>query len=66
VVDRIRICLANISDAVSARIEPISSGLGHAFGVEEWAIELFAEEVVRGGPAFAVSQVSACSVDVAC
>uniref|UniRef100_A0A7S1X676 Pyruvate phosphate dikinase AMP/ATP-binding domain-containing protein n=1 Tax=Tetraselmis chuii TaxID=63592 RepID=A0A7S1X676_9CHLO len=57
VVDRIRICLANISDAVSARIEPISSGLGHAFGVEEWAIELFAEEVVRGGPAFAVSQV---------
>eukprot|EP00873_Tetraselmis_striata_P000762 jgi/Tetstr1/421026/TSEL_012071.t1 len=57
VVDRIRICLANISDSVSNRIEPISSSLGHAFGVEEWAIELFAEEVVRGGPAFAVSQV---------
>ena len=25
--------------------------------VEEWAVELFAEEVVRGGPAFAVSLI---------
>mmetsp|Transcript_39261 Transcript_39261/g.92974 ORF Transcript_39261/g.92974 Transcript_39261/m.92974 type:complete len:1415 (-) Transcript_39261:222-4466(-) len=57
VVDRTRIALANISDSVSSRVEPISSALGHAFSVEEWAIELFAEEVVRGGPAFAVSQV---------
>jgi len=57
VVDRTRIALADISDSVSARIEPISTALGNAFGVEEWASELFAEEVVRGGPAFAVSQV---------
>ena len=28
---------------------------GEAFGVEAWARDLFAEEVVRGGPAFAVS-----------
>ena len=25
--------------------------------VEDWAVELFAEEVVRGGPAFAVSLI---------
>ena len=29
--------------------------MGEACGVERWASELFAEEVVRGGPAFAIS-----------
>lgn len=28
---------------------------GQSFQVENWAVQLFAEEVVRGGPAFAVS-----------
>lgn len=28
---------------------------GQSFKVESWAVQLFAEEVVRGGPAFAVS-----------
>ena len=31
--------------------------MGQAFGAEDWASALFAEEVVRGGPAFAVSLV---------
>lgn len=30
---------------------------GEAFGSDVWAINLFAEEVIRGGPAFAVSLV---------
>jgi hypothetical protein len=30
---------------------------GTAFGAEPWAVDVFAEEVVRGGPAFAVSLV---------
>jgi alpha-glucan,water dikinase len=40
---------------VVARIGDTSRVYGEAFGVESWARELFAEEVVRGGPAFAVS-----------
>lgn len=46
-----------VSDAVSARIGPVSSAYGKAFNIESWAVDLFAEEVVRGGPAFAVSLV---------
>lgn len=57
VVDRIRRALADVSDRVSSVVEPISTGLGKAFGVADWAVELFAEEVVRGGPAFALSLV---------
>lgn len=56
-VDRIRRALAQVSDRISSVVEPISTGLGNAFGVADWAVELFAEEVVRGGPAFALSLV---------
>ncbi len=45
VVDRIRRALAATSDKVSRRIEPISTSMGRAFGVEEWAVDIFAEEV---------------------
>lgn len=38
-----------------ARIGDVARAYGSAFGVEAWARDLFAEEVVRGGPAFAVS-----------
>lgn len=55
VVDRIRRAIAAVSDRISLRVEPISRAFGSAFDVENWAVELFAEEVVRGGPAFAVS-----------
>lgn len=38
-------------------MDAISRAYGRAFGVEPWAYEVFAEEVIRGGPAFAVSLV---------
>lgn len=57
VVNRIRRALADISDATVNRIGNVSVAFGRAFGVERWAYELFAEEVIRGGPAFAVSLV---------
>ncbi|GLC33353.1 hypothetical protein PLESTB_000342400 [Pleodorina starrii] len=57
VVNRIRRALAEISDRAVHRIGDISKAYGRAFGVERWAYELFAEEVIRGGPAFAVSLV---------
>ncbi len=49
------VCLTQVSDRVTNRIGYPSRILGEAFGVETWARDLFAEEVVRGGPAFAVS-----------
>ncbi|EFJ44707.1 hypothetical protein VOLCADRAFT_118653, partial [Volvox carteri f. nagariensis] len=57
VVNRIRRALAEISDRTVNRIGDISKAYGRAFGVERWAYELFAEEVIRGGAAFAVSLV---------
>ena len=55
--ERIRRALAGVSDHVSAVIGPVSQQYGEAFGCEPWAVQLFPEEVVRGGPAFAVSLV---------
>ncbi|PRW33076.1 alpha-glucan water chloroplastic [Chlorella sorokiniana] len=57
VVERIRRALASVSDYYSHTVEPISTQFGHSFGCESWAVKLFPEEVVRGGPAFAVSLV---------
>eukprot|EP01025_Chloroclados_australasicus_P029393 TRINITY_DN2937_c0_g1_i13.p1 TRINITY_DN2937_c0_g1~~TRINITY_DN2937_c0_g1_i13.p1 ORF type:complete len:933 (-),score=168.34 TRINITY_DN2937_c0_g1_i13:30-2582(-) len=57
VVDRTRRALSELSDSIVQTIGPISLKLGRAFGVEEWAVQLFAEEVVRGGPAFNASLV---------
>jgi alpha-glucan,water dikinase len=57
VVDRLRRALGQISDYVSAGVGEVSSTYGRAFGCDPWAVELFAEEIVRGGPAFAVSLV---------
>ena len=53
--DRARRAVAAIADRVSARLTPIAASLGPALGVPDWATALFAEEVVRGGPAFGVS-----------
>ncbi|GMH39379.1 hypothetical protein BSKO_07277 [Bryopsis sp. KO-2023] len=57
VIDRIRRALGEISDGVFNRIGEASSVMGKAFGCEDWAVEIFSEEVVRGGPAFALSLV---------
>lgn len=57
VLDRLRRALGQISDTVSAGVGEVSSNYGRAFGCDPWAVELFAEEIVRGGPAFAVSLV---------
>ncbi|GFR47292.1 hypothetical protein Agub_g8979 [Astrephomene gubernaculifera] len=57
VVNRIRRALAEISDRVINRLGDVSVAYGRAFGVERWAYEVFAEEVIRGGAAFAVSLV---------
>ena len=57
VVDRLRRGLADLSNRVVDRVSPISTAIGKSCGVESWAVDLFAEEVVRGGAAFAISLV---------
>lgn len=57
VVDRLRRALGELSNDVVERLEPVSTAIGRSCGIESWAVDLFAEEVVRGGPAFAVSLV---------
>eukprot|EP00210_Caulerpa_lentillifera_P004353 g4151.t1 len=55
VLDRLRRALAEMSDRTYQRIGEPSAAMGTAFGCEEWAVNIFAEEVIRGGPAFALS-----------
>ena len=52
VIDRIRRAISSMGDTVSAQLEPTATSLGTAFGVADWAISLFSEEVRRltGGP----------------
>lgn len=57
VLDRLRRALGAVSDLVSGALGDISTNFGHAFGCEAWAVQLFSEEVVRGGPSFAVSLI---------
>ncbi|MEW5309696.1 MAG: hypothetical protein WDW38_001561 [Sanguina aurantia] len=55
VLNRVRRAISTVSDSIMSRIGEVSVSYGQSFQVENWAVQLFAEEVVRGGPAFAVS-----------
>lgn len=57
VIDRIHRALAHVSEHIFNKLDPVARAYGDAFGVDSWAVALFAEEVIRGGPAFAVSLV---------
>ena len=47
VVNRVRRLLATISDSIVERMSPFANTLGQAAGCDPWAVEIFAEEVVR-------------------
>jgi alpha-glucan,water dikinase len=55
VADRAGRWVQGFTSAVYARLQPRAEFLGSAFGVEAWTVPLFSEEVIRGGPAFALS-----------
>jgi alpha-glucan,water dikinase len=55
VVDRMRRAVAELSDSMSEHLQPAAAQIGGALECENWAVELFSEEVVRSSPAFAVS-----------
>lgn len=45
-IDRLRRAIAVVSDSVNEAVTPIATSFGKAFGVDDWAVELFAEEVL--------------------
>jgi len=55
VVDRVRLNLSLVSDTYSRLMQETAEAIGRACAVDEWAIDVFSEEVIRGGPAFALS-----------
>ena len=54
-VDRTLRVLADWTEAIYAQLQPKAEFLGNSFGVDDWTIPLFTEEVIRGGPAFVLS-----------
>lgn len=57
VADRAARWLQSFTDAVYRRLQPKADYLGSAFKAADWVVSLFSEEVVRGGPTFALSLV---------
>jgi alpha-glucan,water dikinase len=55
VTDRTARLIGDWTEAIYARLQPKAEFLGQHFAVEEWTVPLFAEEVIRGGPAFTLS-----------
>lgn len=55
VADRVGRWIASDVDAVYRRLQPHAERLGRGFGAPGRVVELFSEEVVRGGPTFPVS-----------
>jgi len=55
VVDRLQRGLGNFIDRYHQILQPKAEALGKAFHAASWSISLFAEEVVRGRPAFVLS-----------
>ena len=53
--DRFRAALATSADEAAAAMQPFARLLGTACGVPSHAVELFSEEVIRGGAGFALS-----------
>jgi hypothetical protein len=49
--------IPSLADHIVNTIGEFSRGLGNAAKCDPWAVEIFAEEVVRGGPAFAISLI---------
>jgi alpha-glucan,water dikinase len=54
VVERLSRWVGQTSADLVERLDPIGKALGKAFHAEAWAVNTFSEEVVRGGPLFAL------------
>jgi alpha-glucan,water dikinase len=57
VADRAGRWIGQFTNGVYQELQPKAEFLGAALEVEQWAVPVFSEEVIRGGPAFALSQL---------
>jgi len=57
IVDRLSSLIGNWSNQLYQVMQPKAEYLGDAFAADQWAINLFSEEIIRGTPAFALSLV---------
>ena len=57
VVDRMKRAVGDLSSSMAENLQPIAEAIGSRTDCDGWTVELFTEEVVRGGPAFSVSLV---------
>jgi alpha-glucan,water dikinase len=55
VADRAARWVQDFTADVYRRLQPKAEFLGESFNAEKWTVPLFSEEVIRGGPAFALS-----------
>jgi alpha-glucan,water dikinase len=55
VADRAARWIQEFTNDLYQRLQPKAEFLGTALGVEAWTVPLFSEEVIRGGPAFALA-----------
>ena len=55
VADRLGRWIQEFTGELYRRLQPQAEFLGQAFEVAPWTVPLFSEEVIRGGPAFALS-----------
>jgi alpha-glucan, water dikinase len=57
VADRAARWVLRFTSDLYERLQPKAEFLGAAFEAETWTVPLFSEEVIRGGPAFALSSL---------
>ncbi|KAL6639875.1 hypothetical protein ACP70R_022470 [Stipagrostis hirtigluma subsp. patula] len=54
-LDRIRLALASKGEQYFTMMQPSAEYLGSLLGVDQWAVNIFTEEVIRGGSAATLS-----------
>lgn len=57
VLDRTRLSLADKAEQYHEVLQPSADQLGALLGVEQWAIDIFTEEIIRAGSAASLSQL---------
>jgi alpha-glucan,water dikinase len=57
VVDRLRRAVEAVTDTTYQLLQSKAETLGREFGADQWTIQLFSEEIVRGQPVFVLSML---------
>uniref|UniRef100_A0A7I4D941 Pyruvate phosphate dikinase AMP/ATP-binding domain-containing protein n=1 Tax=Physcomitrium patens TaxID=3218 RepID=A0A7I4D941_PHYPA len=57
VLDRTKLALQDKAEYFQNILQPTADYLGSVLGVEEWAVQIFTEEMIRSGSAAALSQL---------